>query len=122
MHTMEQLTIEELQRRRQQALAGAERAVFGNRSAYRELKKRIHAVNANPIDVSEYYRTAIRLGYLLEEIDGGRGTIFAHYRDRIDPRRCGMPLYFRFECRDLADQITDLDTRLAEHRCLRVVK
>jgi len=119
---MEQLTIEDLQRRRQDALTVADRAVFEKRAAYLALKECVDDVNSRPLDVSEYHSTAKRLAALLEEIDRGTETIFAHFRDQIDPLRSGQVVTFRFECRDLAEQIADLEQWRAEHHRLRVVK
>jgi hypothetical protein len=119
---MNRLTIEDLLIRRQYALACAERAVAEERAAYRELKELVRAINSSTLDISEYHSTASRLGSLLEEIDGGHETIFAHFRDQIDPRKSGKALHFRFECRDLEEQIADLEKWRAENRRLRRVK
>ncbi len=119
---MNRLTIEDLQIRRQQALACAGRAVVERQTTYRELKKLLRTVNAGPLDISEYHATASRLGRLLDALDPGDQTIFAHFRDQIDPHRNGKAVHFRFECRDLAEQIADLEAWRAERHRLRCVK
>jgi hypothetical protein len=119
---MNRLTLEDLQIRRQYALACAERAVIEERAAYRELKALVLTINSSTLDISEYHATASRLGRLLEEIDRGAETIFAHFRDQIDPRKSGKAVHFRFECRDLAEQIADLEKWRAENHGLRRVK
>ena len=119
---MERLTVEELERRHQCALACAGRAVVKKRAAYLELKKLVRAINSKPLDVSEYHSTARRLGLLLAEIDQGAATIFAHFKNQIDPLERGTALHFRFECLDLAEQIDGLEKWQAARQHLRRVK
>ena len=120
--SMNKLTIEDLKIRRQHALARAGRAVVEGQTTYRELKKIVRTVNASPLDISEYHATASLLGRLLDALDRGGQTIFAHFRDQIDPYRNGNAVHFRFECRDLAEQIADLEAWRAERHRLRCVK
>jgi hypothetical protein len=119
---MKPLTIDDLRHRREQALVRAGRAVAARPAAYRDLKALVHTINSSLLDISEYDTAAGRLGQLLEEIDNGAETLFAYFMDRIDPRKEGEALYFRFECLDLAEQVADLDQWRADQHCLRRVK
>jgi hypothetical protein len=122
MGSMQRLTIEDLQRRRQKALRGAAQAILKRRSTYLELKKLIHAINSQPLDVADYYLTASRLAALLGRMrtDGGE-TIFDYFAEHIDPHKCGEAVNFRIECRDLDEQLKSLEAwRARQHRLRRV--
>jgi hypothetical protein len=123
MGIMQRLTIEDLQRKRQKALMGAEQAILKQRSTYLELKKLVHTVNSRLLDVAEYYNTATRLGTLLSRMSaGGSETIFRYFAEHIDPRKCGDAVNFRVECRDLDEQLKNLAKWRAKRHRLRRVK
>lgn len=122
MGSMQRLTIEDLQRRRQRALMGAAQAIRKRPPAYLELKKLVHAINSRPLDVADYYLTASHLAALLGSmrIDGGE-TIFDYFAEHIDPRKYGEAVNFRVECRDLDEQLKSLEEwRARQHRLRRV--
>ena len=119
---MQRLTIEDLQCRRQRALMGAAQAILKRRSTYLELKKLVHAINSQPLDVADYYLTASHLAALLGRMRmAGGETIFDYFAEHIDPRKCGEAANFRVECRDLDEQLKSLEEwRARQHRLRRV--
>ena len=120
---MDNLTIEDLKKKRAEELLASEKAILQNNLTYRELKKIVHRINAEPLDVAEYYHAARRLGEVLHEMATGHtNTVFHYFADHIDPSRKGDVRCFRMECLELAQQIKELDDRRAKNRRLRVVK
>ena len=123
MDNMTELTIGDLEERRSDALSRSEKAALRYPEIYRSLKWMLREINAAPLDVSQYYRTALGLAKLLETLTrAGRGTIFDHYLRNIDPAQAGDVRYFRFECMDLAEQLDCFERWSAERHHLRVVK
>lgn len=120
---MQILTFEELQQKRAEGLMASEEAIHQKYNTYRELKRLVAEINAGPLDVMNYYPTAKRLGLMLREMTCGHcNTIFHYFADHIDPTQKGDVRCFRMECRQLAEQMRELDQRrLARHQ-LKVVK
>ena len=119
---MNEISIEDLAARRLEALSASERSVAVDPEAYRKTKEMLRQVIGRPLDISEYYRTAVRLGKLLDRLScPERDTIFAYYSPQIDPCRNGDVRYFRAVCTDLRGQIEALDRwRLRRRRMQRV--
>ena len=119
---MDTISIEDLAARRLAALTASERSAAVDPEAYRETKQVLQRVIGQPLDISDYYRTAIRLGALLDRLSRcGRDTIFSYYSPQIDPCRNGDARYFRAVCIDLSTQMDLLDRwRLRRRRLQRV--
>ena len=120
---MDNLTIEDLKKKRAEGLRASEKAVIQKNITYRELKKIVRKINDETIDVAEYYLAARRLGEILQEMATGYpDTVFHYFADHIDPSKKGDVRCFRMECRELAQQLKELDDRRAKNRCLKIVK
>lgn len=120
---MHRYTLEELMRKRDVALSGSVRAIREHGGTYRELKRLVNQINSQPLDVGDYHRTATRLGAMLFSLTrGSGGTIFHYFAEHIDPAKAGDVRCFRLECRDLADQIRQLDQWRAERQQLKRIK
>lgn len=119
---MELLTLDQLKRKREADLFGSVQAVGAHRDTYLEIKRLVGRINSAPVDVGEYHSTASRLGTMLMEMTHGiDNTIFHYFADNIDPDRSGDVRCFRLECRELADQIRQLDQwRTGRHRLRRI--
>lgn len=90
---------------------------------YRALKSMLKDVLSRNVDVSEYYRTAAALADLLQRLNRNPGqTLFSYFSATIDPRQQGDVRYFRYSCRDLADQIRQIDQARADMSHLRRIK
>jgi hypothetical protein len=120
---MQIMTLEELRQQREQALKGSALAIREHHQAYLALKKMVGRINSGPLDVADYYATAMRLAALLSQLSTGAAcTIFHYFAECIDPDRKGDVRCFRMECFELASQIQQLDRwRTCRHR-LRSVK
>lgn len=120
---MPSLTVEELQRRWTESLRASQKAIRHNHSAYCELRRLVHRINTEALDVAEYYLTAVRLGSILLELSAGCGnSLFRYYAEQIDPRRQGDVRCFRMECRQLSQQLVELDRRRTTRHHLRVIQ
>jgi hypothetical protein len=120
---MQILTIDELRRKQAEAWMASQQAVARRYGTYQAIKRLIDQINAGPLDVSEYYPVANRLGGLLNEIKAGfRDTIFHYYADQIDPAQKGDVRCFRMECDQLSEQLKELDRLRAQQHRLRLVK
>jgi len=119
---MHRFTLEELKRKRDADLSGSLRAIREHGDTYRELKRLIGEINSGPLDVADYHRTATRLGRMLVTLTNGTGsTIFHYFAEHIDPGKAGDVRCFRLECRDLAEQIKQLEQwRAARYRLKRI--
>lgn len=101
-------TISDLEAYRLYCLKRSERAICKNPEYYREIKKLLTYVVSNPVDISEYDDLAGKIASLLENM--GKDTIFYHYfHENINPGQYGAPKFLRFFCRDLLDQLTELN-------------
>ncbi len=116
------MTFDQLRRKREADLTGAEGAVLRHNDTYLEIKQLVRDINSCPLDVADYHRTARRLGALLHELsDGIDKTIFHYYAEHIDPGKSGDVRCFRMECEALSRQIREIDQwRAARHRIKRV--
>jgi len=123
MKDVPQLTVQDLENRRTDALAVSEKAALAHPAVYRQIRRMLNDINSGPVDVAEYYQTARKLSKLLETLNsaGGR-TLFEYYVHQIDPSSSGDPRYFRWECRDLAAQLDGLEKWSAKRHNLRVIK
>jgi uncharacterized protein YicC (UPF0701 family) len=120
---MQILTFEELQQKRAEGIMASVQAIHQKYDIYRELKRLVAQINSGPLDVMNYYPTAKRLGVMLREMTSGyNNTIFHYFADHIDPAAKGDVRCFRMECRQLAEQIKELDQRRTAKGRLKVVK
>ncbi|RJQ73301.1 MAG: hypothetical protein C4519_17915 [Desulfobacteraceae bacterium] len=120
---MDRFTLEELKQRRLENLLGSELAILRQADTYQALKRMVQDINARPLDVADYYRTATRLGGLLFELASVTDqTIFHYFAEYIDPGKRGDVRCFRLECRDLEQQIKELEQCRAARRQLKRVK
>jgi hypothetical protein len=119
---MHRYTLEELKQKRKEDLIGSQQAILQQGDTYREMKQLLQDINNGPLDVADYYRTAALLGTLLLKLCAcGRHTIFHYFAEQIHPGKAGDVRCFRLECRDLAEQIMDLDRwRAQQHRLKRI--
>jgi hypothetical protein len=119
---MNQFTLEDLKQRRLATLSASEQAIRRQADTYQALKRLVHDINARTLDVAEYYRTASRLGGLLLQLAcGADQTIFHYFAEHIDPGRHGDVRCFRLECRDLEQQIKELEQwRAVCHQLKRI--
>jgi len=116
-------TMQDLERRRSEALKTSELAVLQHPEIYREVRKLTTYILHNTVDIGEYFPVACKLANLLKTMShAGKGTIFASFYKSIDPKQCGEARYLRFECRDLMEHFRDLEEWRRNTRCLRVVK
>jgi len=116
-------TLEELRRKRDEALSGSEQAILKHRSTYQSLKHLLQDINSGPVDVSEYYPTASKLLAMLKEMsEGADRTIFHLFEKQIDPAKGGNARWFRLSCLDLAEHVRDIERWRAAKSGLRRVK
>lgn len=120
---MDTLTFEQLKQQHLRALALSEQAVRRKPDAYRQIKTLVHQVVNEPVDVGEYYHLARTLSGLLEALGGGQpGSIFEYYRNNIDPRKLGQARYFRMECRDMLEQLSNFEQWRKDNRRLTIIR
>jgi hypothetical protein len=120
---MDSISIEDLAARRLDSLAASEKSVAVHPEAYRETKRMLQRVIVQPLDISEYYRTAVELCMLLELLSRPESdTIFSYYSPQVDPCRNGDVRYFRALCVDLSRQMDALDRWRFRRRRLQRVK
>ena len=116
-------TVEDLKKKRLEALKLSEQALIAHPQAYREIKKLAKEVAFKTVDIGDYFAIASRLTELLGKMTKtGKGTIFAYFLQNIDPGQCGEARYFRGMCLDLHGQIDELDSWRANKRGLTVIK
>jgi uncharacterized protein YwqG len=115
-------TIEELTRKRMEALTVSEKAIVEHPLEYREIKKLIQYIISKTIDIEDYYATAKNLSRLLGKMtESGDQSIFYYYYTNIDPRQKGQARYFRANCLDLAQQLQCIDHMRQSKRHIRVI-
>lgn len=120
---MQIMTFDQLRRKREADLMGAEGSVLRHIDIYQEVKQLVRDINSRPLDVADYHQTACRLGTLLYELsDGIDKTIFHYYAEHIDPGKSGDVRCFRMECEELGRQISEIDQWRAARRQLKSVK
>ena len=116
-------TVEDLKKKRLEALKLSEQALIAHPQAYREIKKLVKEVAFKTVDIGDYFAIASRLTELLGKMTKtGKATIFAYFLQNIDPKQCGEARYFRGMCLDLHGQIDELDSWRANKRGLTVIK
>ncbi len=116
-------TLEDLRRKRDEALLGSEQAIRRHRNTYQALKHLLQDINSGPVDVAEYYRTASKLLSMLKEMsEGADRTIFHLFEKQIDPAKGGNARWFRLACLDLAEHVRDIERWRAAKSGLRLVK
>jgi hypothetical protein len=120
---MNELTITELEKRWESALAVTQAAVVRNPGAYRQLKSLAGHIVGKPLDISEYRPTAEKLSGLLKTMDpDGQGSIFYYFNDRISPSSIWHVSLLRMECKDLLDHLRAFDD-WRKNRChLKILK
>jgi len=120
---MQIMTLDELRQQREEAMKGSTLAIREHQHAYLALKKLVGRINSGPLDVADYYPTAIRLAAFLSQLStGAASTIFHYFAECIDPGRKGDVRCFRMECFELASQIQQLDQWRTSRQRLRSVK
>ena len=117
------LTINDLVKRWEDALAHTQDAVRKNPENYRKVKSLAGAIVSKPIDINEYMPTAEKLANLLKAMDpSGKGSIFFHFSDRILPNSIWQVPLLRVECKDLLEHLDAFDTWRMETHCIKVIK
>lgn len=115
-------TIEELTRRRMEALTVSEKAIIEHPVEYREIKKLIRYIISKTVDIGEYYSTAKKLARLLGTMTkSGNQSIFYYYYTNIDPRQKGQAQYFRANCIDLEQQLEFVNQMRHTKRHIRII-
>ena len=115
-------TIEDLKKQRMESLIISEKAISEHPNEYREIKKLVRSIISTTIDISDYYKTAVKLVRLLEKmLETGNGSVFHYYYKTIDPQQEGQARYFRGSCIDLFQQIKCVDELRITRRQIRVV-
>jgi hypothetical protein len=123
MPGIDHIRLDALKQKHAESLDRSEHAIGSNPAIYREIKSLLDRILSEPLDVSEYYGTARRLAELVKCLNPANAdTIFPYYLSNIDPNRNGDVRYFRYICRDLAQQLRMLDNRRIEKCKLRLVK
>ena len=118
-----QFTITELENRWRNALELTRYAVAQHPAYYRELKRLVHDILDNPLDINAYLPTAEKLMNLLKLLDPeGRGSIFYLFYDRFAPAKIWQVSLFRVECRDLLAYLNVFDDWRRQSNHLSVVK
>ena len=116
-------TVEDLKKRRIEALERSKQALLAHPRACREIKNLVRRVAFQTVDIGEYFAMASRLSDLLRTMTGvATGTLFAYFLQHIDPKQYGEARYFRGICLDLLGQIEELDRWRANRRNLSIVK
>lgn len=119
---MQLLTFDDLKQKWAESLLASEKAIYQRYPTYRELKRLVHRINTQSLDVAEYYPTAVRLGSMLRDISFGfSNTLFHYFADHIDPGKKGDVRCFRMECQQLSEQLAELDQHRASRGCLRII-
>jgi hypothetical protein len=114
-------TTQQLNERWVKCYEQSEQAILRNPQTFQEILSIIDEVCFGLIDIDEYYDVASRLSQRLDQM--GRETIFFNYfHEQIDPKHHGTARYFRPLCRDLSEQIEELNQWRKTRRCLRIVR
>lgn len=118
---IQQKMLQELHKKRIECFTTSEQAILRDPDTYRELKQRLLRISNDPIDIDEYFCTACRLAQLLKKM--GPETIFTTYfHENIDPNLKGKAYFFRSECKNLLEQIENLNKWRKGKRELTMVK
>ena len=121
--TKSQPSLAELEKRWAQCLTVSEKAIAQRYRAFCDLKRQVEKINAGLLAVADYYPTAVELGTKLSALSAGYGpTVFYYYAHQIDPRKKGDIRCFRMECRQLFQQLEELDHRRMTRGPLKVIK
>ena len=119
----EKLSVQELERRWEDALRCTEKAVTSHPDVYREIKRLVADIIAKPLDIRDYPATAERLVALLKTAGRhAQGSIFHFYGDRVSPSCICNLKFLRLECRDLLSHLEAFDEWRNKKSRLRVVK
>lgn len=119
----EKLSVEELERRWENALLSTDKAVVAHFPVYREIKQLAADIITKPLDIKDYPATAERLASLLKTIGRhAQGSIFHFYGDRVSPSSICNLKFLRVECRDLLSHLDAFDEWRSKKSRLRVVK
>ncbi len=122
MEDKKQPSMEELRYRRRESLEKAQKAIAAHPGEYRQVKRLLEKVLANPVDVTQYYGIARNLTLLLEKLNASSpGSLFAYYHENIAPERQGDTRYFKMICADLRQQIRQVDQFRRQQHNLRIV-
>lgn len=112
--------VKQLFKKRDRSLKCSEDAICRHPNEFDEIRELLGRVVSEPVDIDDYYPLAARLARLLEAM--GPGTVFHHYYlENMDPRKGCQARYFRYICRDLQEQIDQLNHWRRNQRQLRLV-
>lgn len=104
------LSMDDLRRKRYQAIAAAGKAADLHPEAYFAVRETVKHVATSTVDIGSYEPTARRLadniGIL---VHAAPESIFSYFLEHIDPRRSGTPGFFRTVCADLEAQIRHIE-------------
>ena len=116
-------TMEELTRRRIESLNISEKAILEHPQEYHAIKALVRHIISKTLDISDYYKTARKLGLLLEKMtESGNQSIFYYYYTHIDPLQKGQVQYFRANCMDLEQQLHCIEKQRHINRNIRVIQ
>jgi hypothetical protein len=122
--TMEEhLTITELEKRWEDALAATRNAVSRHPDVYRKLKSLAGDIVEKQLDIKAYMPTAEKLTGLLNMLDPeSRGSIFSIFKNRIAPCSIWQVPLLRMECKDLLAHLRAFDAWRHETSRLKLIK
>ncbi len=102
-------------------ILASDRAITKYPEQFRDIKQILNHIVSNLVDIDEYDKIALRLANLLEKM--GKNTLFYYYfHQNIHPKKSGSAMYLRFVCKDLLNQIDELNEWRKNKRMLRCVK
>jgi hypothetical protein len=120
---IEKLSVEELEKRWENALLVTDKAVAAHPHVYREIKKLLTDIIEKPLDIKDYTHTAEKLVGLLKSIGcHAPESIFHFYYDRVSPSSICNLKFLRVECQDLLSHLEAFDEWRNKKRHLRIVK
>ena len=115
------ISIENLKKKRESCLALSEQAILKNPACYQQIRELLNYIISSDIDIDEYHKLADKLSMCL--INMGTGTIFhTYFYENINPLGPGNVFFFRSVCKDLLDQITQLNHWRAQKRNISVIE
>ncbi|HSO18622.1 MAG TPA: hypothetical protein VLT88_04150 [Desulfosarcina sp.] len=118
-----ELTVEELEARWENALLATRRAAAAHPGIYRRLKDQAAAIVEHPVDINDYFSTVEELVGRLKTLDpGGHGSIFDIFGARIAPNSVWQVRMLRMECKDLLAHLDVFETWRRKTSRLRLVR
>jgi len=115
------ISIEDLKEKREYSLALSEQAILKKPACYQQIKKLLNHIISSDIDIDQYHKLADKLSRCL--IQMGTNTIFhTYFYENINPLGPGSVFFFRSLCKDLLDQIDQLNHWRAQKRNICVIE